>query len=227
MGNERESALKIEGVFFSIKKRALLQGIDLDLPPGTALAVVGHNGAGKTTLFQLILGLKFPDRGRITIFGESSLSERARQKIGYVPERPYLNPDHTLGRALRYHSGLAGLPASGCRAEIERVATAVGLAGHLDQKLGTFSKGMLQKSMIALALLGDPPLLILDEPMSGLDPETRGILRSWLLDWKTKGRTILFSSHMPEDVESLADRVLTLKDGRMQGPPVPRAGVSP
>ncbi len=210
-----EPALKVEGVGFSIGKRTLLHGIHLAIPAGSALAVVGHNGAGKTTLFQLILGLKFPDQGRITIFGESSLTERARQKIGYVPERPYLNPDHTLGRALRYHYELAGLPPATRNAEIERVASGVGLGGHLEQKLRTFSKGMLQKSMIALALLGDPPLLILDEPMSGLDPEARETMKAWFLDWKSKGRTILFSTHVPEDVESLANRVLALKEGRM------------
>jgi len=178
--------------------------------------VIGHNGAGKTTLFHLLLGLKFPDRCSIAIFGESPESPRSRASVGYVPERPYFNLELGFGEMLRFHAGLLGMDAATRVAEGARVAAAVGLREQVNQSLKTFSKGMLQKAMIAQALLGNPRILILDEPMSGLDPEARETLRRWIREWKQEGRTVVFSTHALEEVESLADRVLVLKSGRLE-----------
>jgi ABC-2 type transport system ATP-binding protein len=215
MVTEHASALRAQNIVFSVNRKRLLDGVGFEIGPGTCFAVIGHNGAGKTTLFHLLLGLKFPDRGSIEIFGEPAESPRSRRSLSYVPERPYFNLELRFSEALRFHAGLLGLDFRTCRVEVARAASAVGLESHLDQALKTFSKGMLQKAMIAQALLGNPQVLVLDEPMSGLDPEARETVKRWIREWKAAGRTVVFSTHALEDVESLADRVLVLKSGRM------------
>ena len=216
MNAESTLALKVEDLGFSLQKKTLLSGVSFEVHAGQSFAVIGHNGAGKTTLFHLLLGLKFPDQGTISIFNEPSQSARSRARLGYVPERPYLNLDLKFEEVLELHFELIAIEPHKRNSELRRVAETVGLQNHLNQRLKTFSKGMLQKTMIAQALLGDPRLLILDEPMSGLDPETRAALKGWISQWKGEGRTILFSTHALEDVETLADQVLVLKGGRIE-----------
>ncbi len=208
-----ELVLNADQLQFSIKKRNLLKGVRFSVTRGKTFAVVGHNGAGKTTLFHLILGLKIQTGGTIELFGKSNLDFKSREKIGYVPERPYLNLEMTLQGLLIYHAKLMGLASGFTKDEVKRVANEVGLQNHLHQALSTFSKGMLQKSLLAQARLGHPELYIMDEPMSGLDPEAREEVRQQIQKLKKEGRTIIFSSHALEDVEQLADEVLILKEG--------------
>lgn len=216
MANDRNPVVRLDGVEFSLARRQLLGGVGFEVESGSGFAVIGHNGAGKTTLFHLLLGLKFPDRGSISIFGIPASDPRAREAVGYVPERPYLDLDLTLREVLTLHADLTGIGRSLQSAEILRVSREVGLEAHLGSRLRTFSKGMLQKTLIAQALIGNPRVMILDEPMSGLDPETRETLKGWFRTWKASGRTVIFSTHALEDVGSLADNVLVLKGGRVE-----------
>ncbi len=216
MNTESTPAVKVEGLVFSLQKKTLLSELSFEVNQASSFAIIGHNGAGKTTLFHLLLGLKVPNRGTIHLFNQPSLSARSRARIGYVPERPYLNLELKFSEVLELHFELMAIDSKQRTSELARVASIVGLEKHLDQRLKTFSKGMLQKAMIAQALLGDPRLLILDEPMSGLDPETREALKGWIRQWKQEGRTVIFSTHALDDVETLADQVLVLKGGKIE-----------
>ena len=211
-----EAALIVSKIRFQMGKRVILDEINFSILKGRVFAVVGHNGAGKTTLFHLILGLKIQNEGEIALLGESNLNWKARRKLAYVPERPYLSLSLTLQSFLSFHAKLNGIPSREQAAETKRVAEAVGLEANLSYALSTFSKGMLQKSLLAQAMIGNPEILLLDEPMSGLDPEARESVRQRIIQWKNEGKTIVFSSHALEDVEQLSDEVLILKEGKIQ-----------
>jgi len=183
----------------------ILDCISFSIPAGKTLAVIGHNGAGKTTLFHVLLGLKFSTSGTHT---------RIENKVGYVPERPYLEMEETFISFLKLHLNLISKNSKNQENEILRVATLVGLQNELDKKFKNFSKGMLQKALLAQAMLCSPKLIFLDEPMSGLDPESRIELLSHLLKLKEQGVSLVFSSHVMEDVASLADQVLVLDHGK-------------
>jgi ABC-2 type transport system ATP-binding protein len=189
--------------------------VGFHVPQGKTLAIIGHNGAGKTTLFHLILGLKFRDRGAIEIRGQDAQSPAARSHVGFVPERPYLNLELTLRKTLHYLGELSGISRASLSAKVEKAAREVELDAVLDQPLKTYSKGMLQRTLIAQAMLHDPSLLVLDEPMSGLDPEAREFLKNKIKEWKAGGKSVLFSSHVIEDVNELADLVGVLDSGRL------------
>lgn len=207
-------AIEVVGLEFNIGKKRILKGLNFGIPRGKVFAVLGHNGAGKTTFFHILLGLKYQTAGEIRTLGKSNEDWRSRSAIGYVVERPYLNLDHEFGALLTYHARLAGIPRD--RALFEKIAEEVGLKGHLDDLLSTFSKGMLQKAVLAQAALGNPEIKILDEPMSGLDPESRDSVKAQIQKWSAAGKTIIFSSHVMEDVEQLADEVLILEDGEIR-----------
>lgn len=209
------SAIQVSHVSLRLKKKNILNDVTFEARTGSVLGVVGHNGAGKTCLFHIILGLKFASEGSVTIGGVEVPQPRSRTQIGYVPERPYIQLDRKFKSWLGFHAQLTGVKRN-ISEEVHRVARGVGLDAHLNQKLSTFSKGMLQKALLAQASLGDPEIFILDEPMSGLDPEARDALRGYIRDWKRSGKTIVFSSHALEDIEALADDVLSMKEGVVQ-----------
>jgi ABC-2 type transport system ATP-binding protein len=211
-----EYSLEVSEVSLRLGKRLILDEIDFRIRKGTVFAVVGHNGAGKTSLFQTILGLKIQNKGFVLLMGESSLDIKSRRNLGYVPERPYFKLNWTLKSFLRFHAELLELSAQKLIAEIHRVAKEVELEGHLEQSLKTFSKGMLQKTLLAQAMMGDPEIYLLDEPMSGLDPEARERVREQVKRWSSHGKTVVFSSHALEDVDQLADHVLILKNGKTE-----------
>ena len=198
-----EHTLMCDGVSFG----KIIDSISFSIPPHETLAVVGHNGAGKTTLFHLLLGLKFKTSGIFKI---------SEKKIGYVPERPYLPMEDCFGSFLQLHLNLISFPKSQQADEVKRVSSLVGLEKKLDQNFQTFSKGMLQKALLAQALLGNPNLIFLDEPMSGLDPESREDLKKSLMGLKKLGVTLVFTSHVMEDVHALADHVLELDSGKQK-----------
>lgn len=208
-----DTALSVSNIELRLGKRQILKELSFSIQKSTSFAVVGHNGAGKTSLFHLILGLKFQTSGEIRILGQSNLDCESRKSLGYVPERPYLNLNLKFESFLNFHGKLKGLSGVKLRSEVKRVAEEVGLATHLKQTLGTFSKGMLQKSLLAQAVIGDPDFLLLDEPMSGLDPEARESVRQKMASWTRAGKTLVFSSHALEDVEQLASQVLILSEG--------------
>jgi ABC-2 type transport system ATP-binding protein len=196
-------------------RRALpaVRGVSFVVPPGQVLALLGHNGAGKTTTIGCILGLVRPDAGEIALFGRDHRAPGARQRIGYLPEQPNFY-EHLTGRELlRFYARLLEIPARHRNRAVEHWLERVGLAAAADRTLRKYSKGMLQRIGLAQALLGDPELLILDEPMSGLDPVGRHDVRDLLLEQRERGTTILLSSHIVPDVEAVADAAVFLRDG--------------
>lgn len=192
-----------------------IEGISFTVRRGEIFALLGHNGAGKTTTINCLLNLSRPDAGRVTLLGKDHADPAARRGIGYLPERPYFF-EHLTGRELlRFYGDLLDCPRRGMATEIDRVLDCVGLTAAADQRLRKLSKGMLQRLGVAQALLGEPELLILDEPMSGLDPLGRREVRELLRSLRAGGCTILLSSHIVPDVEMLADTVMILKNGRV------------
>lgn len=193
-----------------------LNGLDLRVARGEILGLLGPNGAGKTTTIKLALGLIFPDAGTIRLMGRPSTDPDSRSRVGFLPENPYF-PDHLTGRELvRFAATLHGLPAgAGARAADEWLER-VGLGAVGDRPLRKYSKGMAQRAGMARVLVARPEFVILDEPMSGLDPVGRREFRDLILELRERGVTVLFASHVLSDAEMLCDRVAILKQGRLR-----------
>jgi len=211
--------LRIEGVRksfrgdMSLVKREVLHGVSLAAEAGEVLGFLGPNGAGKTTTIKIILGLIRPDAGVVRIFDRPPADRDAMARVGYLPEMPYFHPHLSLREFLEFCGTLSRVPRAELAARIERVVERVDLAAHAGRRLGTFSKGMLQRAGLAQAILHEPELLILDEPFSGLDPVGRKMVRDILVDLKRQGRTIFFSSHILPDMEALCDRACIIRAG--------------
>ena len=200
---------------FLRRKQRGIAGVSFSVSRGSVFALLGHNGAGKTTTISCILDLVHADSGKVEIFGRNHREPSARAEIGYLPERPYFF-EHLTGRELlEFYSGLLDVPAGLKRDRIESALEVTGMAGAADRRLRKYSKGMLQRIGLAQTLLGDPELLVLDEPMSGLDPIGRREVRELLLKLKARGKTIILSSHIVPDVEMLADSVGILREGKL------------
>jgi ABC-2 type transport system ATP-binding protein len=192
-----------------------IEGVSLAVRQGEIFALLGHNGAGKTTTINCILDLCHADTGSVTIFGADHRDPRSRLRVGYLPERPYFF-DHLTGvELLRFYGRLLDLGGAALESRIETVLARVGMANRAGARLRGMSKGMLQRLGLAQAILADPDLLILDEPMSGLDPIGRRDVRELLLELREQGKTIVLSSHIVPDIEMLADKVAILRDGRL------------
>ena len=189
--------------------------VSFDVAKGKVFAILGHNGAGKTTTINCILDLIHADTGTVEIFGTDHRNQSSRAKLGYLPERPYFFEHLTGKELLRFYASLLGVPTSQVDSSIARVLEQTGMTKASSRRLSKYSKGMLQRIGLAQALLGDPQLLILDEPMSGLDPMGRREVRELLLDLKSQGKTIILSSHIVPDVEMLADSFGVLREGAL------------
>jgi len=197
------------------KRRLALVDLDLDLAAGEILGYVGPNGSGKTTTLKLLTGLLHPDRGAAWVFGEPLASRAWRHRVGYLPEHPYLYDYLTPAEYLDYVGRLFGLRAGLRRERTRELLSLVGLERAADQAMRRFSKGMVQRAGIAQALVNDPDLLVLDEPMSGLDPIGRRLVRDLIASQRRAGKTVLFSTHILSDAETLCDRVALLRGGRL------------
>ncbi len=190
-----------------------LKDLDLSVAPGECVGLLGSNGAGKSTTMKILLGLLRPTEGRAAVLGHPAGHQSIRGRVGYSPETPHFYPFLTALETLDFFRRLSGLTASA--AEMEGTLAAVGLAAVAHVRVGGFSKGMVQRLAVAQALLGNPDLLFLDEPSSGLDPAGRVEMRSLIRRLKARGTTILLSTHIIGDVEEVADRVVMLKAGRL------------
>jgi len=195
--------------------RPALVDLDLEVRPGEVLGYVGPNGSGKTTTLKLLIGLLKPDAGDIRFFGLPHLSRPWRYRVGYLPEQPYFYDYLTPAEYLDYAGRLFGMSADKRRSRGAELLELVGLQDSRGLPMRRFSKGMLQRVGVAQALVNDPDLLILDEPMSGLDPLGRRLVRNLILELRRAGKTILFSTHILSDAESLCDRVALLRLGRL------------
>jgi len=187
--------------------------VDLAIEPGEIVGFLGANGAGKTTIFKMLTGLVAPTSGQVWIMDRALGARASASPIGFLPESGCYHEFLTAEEFLRFTGQLCGMSRSRCAARIEELLQLVGLTAVRHVVLRTFSKGMLQRIGIAQALINDPPLVILDEPMSGLDPMGRTQMRELILGLKAAGKTVLFSSHIVPDIELLCDRVTMLVKG--------------
>ncbi len=201
---------------FLMKEVMALSDLNLSIPPGTAFGFLGPNGAGKTTTIKLLTGLSFPTSGEALIFGRPVSDISVRMKIGFLPERPYFY-DYLSGTEYLHFCGeLFGMTRAARNKKITKLIELVGLKEKAGEQLRKYSKGMLQRIGLAQALINDPELIILDEPMSGLDPMGRKQVRDIILHLKGQGKTVFFSTHVLSDAEMICDQVGIIVQGSLQ-----------
>lgn len=203
--------------FLRKRPRRALDGLTLEVAPGEVFGLLGPNGAGKSTTLKILLRLIFPSSGSARILGRELDDVAMHARIGYLPENPYFYDHLTAREFLNYAGELFGLGAAVRRQRVDRLLEQLGLASSRDIPLRKFSKGMVQRVGLAQALINDPELVFLDEPMSGLDPLGRREVRDLILELKGQGKTVFFSTHILSDAEMLCDRVAILNCGRLQG----------
>jgi len=200
---------------FLMHRKTVLDDLSLSMEAGDAYALLGANGAGKSTTLRVLLGLTQPDSGHGELFGEALGSQAGRRRLGYLPENPSFHEQLTADEFLGYCGHLLGLRGAlltkRISAQLDRVQ--LGHARHV--RLRKMSKGMVQRLGLAQVLLGDPELLILDEPMSGLDPPGRKLVRDIILEQRDAGKTVLFSTHILSDAEVVCTRAGVLRAGRI------------
>jgi ABC-2 type transport system ATP-binding protein len=191
-----------------------LNQLDLQIRLGEVFGLLGPNGSGKSTTLKLLLGLAVPSEGEARIFGLPPESLEARKRVGFLPENPYfyafLNGDETL----RFYGKICGVSGAKLEARIEELIDLVGLQNGRERPLRSYSKGMLQRIGLAQALIHDPDLLFLDEPTAGVDPLGSSQIRDLILRLKKMGKTVVFSSHLLEQVQEVADRVAIFSLGK-------------
>lgn len=202
--------------FFRFKYPALID-LDLEVPAGSSFGFVGPNGAGKTTAIKTLMGLQRPTGGGAWIHGVSIADPASRLRVGFLPERPYFYEHLSAAEFLDFYARLGDVPASERAGRITKLLERVDLARFRDVPLGKFSKGMLQRAGLAQALIADPDLLVLDEPMSGLDPIGRALVRDLIIQERDAGKTVFFSSHILADIEAICDRVAMVVSGKLRG----------
>ncbi len=196
------------------KPKRVLNGVSFEVNEGDLFGFIGPNGAGKSTTIKLILGLLKKEKGTISVLGSEKLTTTEQQQIGYLPEHPYFYDYLTGHELLAFYGALFGLRKDALESRIQELYTELAIDPQwANTPLKTYSKGMVQKIGLAQAIINKPKLLILDEPMSGLDPVARKQVRDLLLKLNAQGTTIFYSSHVLSDVETISNRVALLIDG--------------
>jgi ABC-2 type transport system ATP-binding protein len=221
-----EAAVAVEGltkvfpVPFRKQSITAVRNLNLLVETGEVYGLLGPNGSGKSTTLKMILGLVSPTRGHTQIFGRDSSEVATHQSVGFVPENPYFYKFLTGAETLRFFGKLCGLRGSDLTDRVQELLDLVGLTEARNQRLGTYSKGMLQRVGLAQALINEPALLVLDEPTAGVDPAGSRDIRNLIVDLKKRGVTVLLSSHLLEHVEEVCDRVGILAKGELvrEGP---------
>lgn len=203
------------GIFQKINKLAV-SDVSLSIESGSVVGIIGRNGAGKSTLIKIILGFIKPDSGDVNIIGKHPYDPESRKHIGYLPENPYFYDNLTAQELISFSAKASGMPSASALHNSERLLKQVGLYEVRKQKLRSYSKGMTQRAGLCFALVHDPEIIILDEPMSGLDPLGRKMVVDLIKDLKADGKTVLFCSHILSDVERICDRIAIMDYGKLK-----------
>ena len=203
--------------FLHLKRKTSLENLTMQVEDGEVFGLLGPNGAGKSTTIKLLMGIIFPTKGSAQILGKPVSDVSMHRDIGYLPEQPYFYDYLTAAEVLDYFARFHGFNAAERKVRVQKMLQRVGLETAGKIQLRKFSKGMLQRVGLAQATLHDPKLVILDEPMSGLDPVGRREVRDIILELKNAGKTILFSTHILPDAETLCDRVGVIAGGQLRG----------
>jgi ABC-2 type transport system ATP-binding protein len=191
-----------------------VEGLDLEVKRGEVFGLLGPNGSGKSTAMKMILGLLRPTAGRAEVCGVRAGTLAARKQIGFLPENPYFPAFLTGAELVRYYGKLSGMGGRNLQVRVEELLGLVRLGGEAGRRpLRTYSKGMLQRAGLAGALVSDPEIIMLDEPTAGVDPAGSREIRDLIRELKERGKTVIFSSHLLEQVEDVADRVVILHRG--------------
>jgi len=203
--------------FWRKKPRTALHPLTLSVQEGEVFGFLGPNGAGKTTTLKLLMGLVFPTGGSARILGMDVDDARVKAQIGFLPEQPYFYDYLTARELLVYYAQLSGVAAKERSTRVDSMLARVGLLDTANVQLRKFSKGMLQRVGLAQAILHDPRLVFLDEPMSGLDPMGRREVRELIQQLQQEGKTVFFSTHILSDAEALCNRVAVIHQGELRG----------
>ncbi len=215
-----EFSLKVDSLsvevregFFLTRRKKIVNNLSFEVPKGSLTGFIGNNGSGKSTTIRCLLGFQNAMSGQVLFFGEHLLGPKVLMRLGFYPEKVVL-PSHMSGESfLRFHAQLSGVPSSQVETRVQDWLKLVQLWSSRHLALGKYSKGMQQRLGLAQALLHQPELVILDEPMSGLDPIGRRLFRDILVDTNSMGVTIFFSTHLLSDVEKVCDQVVLLRHG--------------
>lgn len=214
-------AVRIENLtkFFPVPLRrqrvTAVRNISFEVRPGEVYGLLGPNGSGKSTTLKILLGLVTPNQGRAMIFGQDSRDYHSRRDVGFLPENPYFYKFLTAAETLRFYGKVCGMGGAILNKRIDELIHLVGLEDARDRRIGGFSKGMLQRIGLAQALIQDPRLVVLDEPTAGVDPAGSHQIRDLILDLKKRGKTVLLTSHLLEQVQEICDRVGIMARGEM------------
>ncbi len=218
-----KTPLTVRGVWKKFNGKYVLKNINIELREKEFYGLLGPNGAGKTTLLRIIVGVFKPTKGTVVINGVDILEDsiKAKKHIGYVPQENILSPHLTGMENLLYYAGLQGLPRSTARKRARELLEFFGLTEYANVRVSKYSGGMMKKLSIAAGLIHDPPLLILDEPTTGLDPASRRDLWDLLLRLNREGKTIIMATHYTEEADKLCHRVAVMNEGEIvvEGPP--------
>jgi ABC-2 type transport system ATP-binding protein len=219
-GAEARPAVAVHGLtkifpvpFHPARGVVAVKDLSLRIEPGEVYGLLGPNGSGKSTTLKIILGLVSPTRGRTEIFGRDSRLVESREAVGFLPENPYFYKYLTGAETLRFFGRLCGMTGTTLKSRINELLDLVGLDNARDRRLGTYSKGMLQRIGLAQALIYDPRLVVLDEPTAGVDPAGSREIRDLIMDLKRRGITVLLSSHLLAQAQEICDRIGILADG--------------
>ena len=207
------SRMQIKGIGQRVEA---VRGVSLTVEPGEIFGFLGPNGAGKTTTLKMLMGLIRPTSGKATVLGRPLGDRQARARLGFLPEHPYFYDYLKPLEFLDFYGRLFSLSARERRSRAEELVDRVGLGYAINRPLRKFSKGMIQRMGIAQALINDPDLVVLDEPMSGLDPMGRKDVRDIIFELKARGKTVFFSSHILQDVEAICDRISIMVSGKVR-----------
>jgi ABC-2 type transport system ATP-binding protein len=219
-GGEAGPAVAVHGLtkifpvpFHPTRRVVAVKDVNLRIESGEVYGLLGPNGSGKSTTLKIILGLVSPTRGRTEIFGRDSRLVESREAVGFLPENPYFYKFLTGEETLRFFGRLCGMTRATLKSRVNGLLDLVGLNKARDRRLGTYSKGMLQRIGLAQALIHDPRLVVLDEPTAGVDPAGSREIRDLIMDLKHRGITVLLSSHLLAQAQEICDRIGILAEG--------------